>query len=142
MKRLVLTTFAVLAMASVGSAADMAVKAPPTPPSSVMTWTGFYAGFNVGGLWNERANVDHVGTPGLCNIGFAGCAAVPSYAVTAATASTFNSGFGNNARFIGGVQAGANYQIANTRAAIGLEADIQGLNGRDAFSITRTVANP
>src|SRR5437868_5417325 len=121
MKKFLLAAFGVLTMAGTASAADMAVKAPPPPPP-VMSWTGFYAGFNVGGAWNERANVDHVGTPGLCGVGFAGCVAVPSYAVTAATASTFNSGFGNNARFIGGVQAGANYQIANTRAVIGVEA--------------------
>src|ERR1700704_145894 len=139
-KQLVLSAFAALAMTNAASAADIAVKALPPPPSA-MTWKGFYAGFNVGGLWNERANVDQVGSPGLCAVG-QGCFTVPSFADTAATASTFSSGFGNNARFIGGVQAGANYQIANTRTVIGVEVDIQGLDGRDGLSVTKIAATP
>jgi len=32
-------------------AADMAVKAPPPAPAPVYSWNGWYAGFNVGGIW-------------------------------------------------------------------------------------------
>ena len=35
------------------NAADMAVKAPPMAPAPIWTWTGFYIGGNVGGIWND-----------------------------------------------------------------------------------------
>jgi outer membrane immunogenic protein len=36
-------------------AADMAVKAPPSPPPApVYSWTGWYIGGNVGGGWGHR----------------------------------------------------------------------------------------
>ena len=37
-------------------AADMAVKAPPSPPPApVYQWAGFYIGGNVGGTWNDNS---------------------------------------------------------------------------------------
>jgi outer membrane immunogenic protein len=47
-----ITTFILAASAS-AFAADLAVKAPP--PAPVPTWTGFYAGIQIGGGWNDEA---------------------------------------------------------------------------------------
>lgn len=38
------------------NAADMPVKAPPIMPLPVQTWTGFYAGVNLGGAWANRSS--------------------------------------------------------------------------------------
>jgi opacity protein-like surface antigen len=62
-------------------AADMPVKAPPIIPSPPYNWSGFYLGANLGGAW----------TNGSLNI--------PG-----------NNLYGGLTEFIGGVQAGYNFQ--------------------------------
>jgi outer membrane immunogenic protein len=93
-----------LSIAGVGaaSAADMAVKAPPPPvvqPTCV--WCGFYIGLNAGGSWDKNA----------ANYTFFG--SVPP---TFASASPEPSGF------IGGGQAGYNWQWDTF--VVGVEGDI------------------
>src|SRR6202046_1711417 len=83
MKRLLLSTAAVIALAAPAAAADLPArtytKAPAyTAPQVVYNWTGFYVGGNVGGA-------------------FAGS----------------NSLEGSGGRFMGGVQGGADYQFSN-----------------------------
>src|ERR1700733_5748423 len=83
MKRLLLSTAAIIAFAAPAVAADLPArtytKAPVyTPPQAVYNWTGFYIGGNVGGA-------------------FAGG----------------NSLEGSGGRFMGGVQGGADYQFSN-----------------------------
>ncbi|WP_245286845.1 hypothetical protein [Bradyrhizobium sp. Tv2a-2] len=63
-------------------AADMPVKAPPPPPPPY-NWSGFYLGANLGGAW----------TNGSLNI--------PG-----------NNLYGGITEFVGGVQAGYNFQLA------------------------------
>ncbi|MGI8524666.1 MAG: outer membrane protein [Pseudolabrys sp.] len=53
MRRLAISAVTFLALAAPAYAADMAVKAPSyaVPALPAFTWTGFYAGANVGGGW-------------------------------------------------------------------------------------------
>ena len=82
MKKLLLGTAAMIALAGSASAADLQArpytKAPPyTPPEAVYNWTGFYIGGHVGGA-------------------FAGNSSLES----------------SDGRFLGGVQGGFDYQFA------------------------------
>jgi outer membrane immunogenic protein len=79
------------------SAADLKVKAPPAPPPPPpFSWSGFYIGGNFGGAWAHHDITDN-----LFGI-------------------NFNDG-NNNGVFIGGGQAGFNYQFSNF--VIGVEGD-------------------
>jgi outer membrane immunogenic protein len=114
-------------------AADIAVKAPPSPPPApVYNWTGFYVGGNVGASFG-RANTDFnapnsiravVGEFGIgvgigsSTFGFAG-----SHEITEPSG------------FIGGGQIGYNWQFSPQWVA-GLEADFQGSLERDSNTLT------
>jgi len=67
MKKLLLGSigFVALCAGSSALAADMAVKARPLPPAPVaFSWTGFYAGVQVGGAWAEDdASIENPGIP-------------------------------------------------------------------------------
>jgi outer membrane immunogenic protein len=71
-------------------AADMAVKAPPVAVAAPQSWTGFYLGVNAGGAWANTKWVDGGNPPVL-----------PGTLDASYTAPGF----------IGGGQAGFNYQI-------------------------------
>ena len=75
-------------------AADMPVKAPPAPPP-LYNWSGFYLGANLGGAW----------TSGSLNI--------PG-----------NNLYGGLTEFIGGVQAGYNFQLGHLLFVV--EGDFHG----------------
>ena len=96
-------------------AADMATKAPIyKAPAAIPSynWTGWYGGVNAGGFWgHSNADVAQAGDiPG----GFAivGC--------PAPVGCTFNQSNSPNG-FLGGVQAGYNYQVGTI--VYGIEAD-------------------
>jgi outer membrane immunogenic protein len=92
--------FGLCAAALVGApafAADLPYKAPPAPPVPVFSWTGFYLGANIGGAWSNGSVTD---------------------VVTGASLNAEGSGF------IGGGQAGFNYQLNNF--VFGVEWDIDG----------------
>ena len=96
-------------------AADMPVKAPP-PPAPALGWTGWYAGLNAGGIWPNSGGVTHSAVAGPCFPGVGGCSpAVPGTDAgsTLAAVSTFNTGLGNGAGFIGGGQFGYNWQFGS-----------------------------
>src|SRR5215813_9710039 len=85
-------------------AADLPLKAPPAPPPiQPYNWSGFYLGANIGGAWSHSTITDEV---------------------TGASLSANNSGF------IGGGQAGFNYQANNwlfgANWIFGVEGDIDG----------------
>jgi outer membrane immunogenic protein len=89
---------------------------PPAPPPPM--WTGFYVGVNAGGTFGSNANLaltqfDGVVVPG-----------VPGFAF--ASGGQAWVGGPNRSGFIGGGQAGYNYQFYQN-FLIGLEADIQGV---------------
>jgi outer membrane immunogenic protein len=109
-------------LVSAASAADVSTAAPvytKAPPAAVpFSWTGFYVGGNAG--WVDRDAGQVAGTP-IANDGTNG-AAFP-YAGLAAAGATGSLDRGQG--FIGGVQAGYNWQ-ANANWVLGWEADIDG----------------
>jgi outer membrane immunogenic protein len=99
-------------LASAASAADLPARAAPPAPiitAPIFTWTGFYAGVNLGGGWRDSNNQDVFLTgPG-----------VPGGLV----GGTLHFDDDNDGHFLGGGQIGYNYQIGSF--VIGAEADIQ-----------------
>src|SRR5262245_19145465 len=98
MKKLLLANLAgfAISMAVAAHAADMPTKALPAPISvPPYNWSGFYVGANFGGAW----------TSGSLNI--------PD-----------NSFYGGLTEFIGGVQAGYNFQAGHV--LLGVEGDFDG----------------
>jgi outer membrane immunogenic protein len=103
-----------LAAAAVGisrfaAAADLPVqKAPPPPPP--FSWTGFYVGGNLGGAWAGHSLTDNI------------------YGLTWDTGT-------DKGAFVGGGQAGFNYQYGTL--VVGVEAEFDGIansnNGRGVF---------
>jgi len=76
--------------------ADLITKAPVAPPVYAppqFNWTGWYFGGNVGGGWTQGTVID--------------------------TTTGGSFGAGNQGTFIGGGQAGFNYQVGN--AVFGVE---------------------
>ncbi|MEW6255013.1 MAG: outer membrane protein [Pseudomonadota bacterium] len=105
LKRALAGVSALALLGGAASAADLATKypvkaAPVVVP--VFSWTGFYLGGNIGWGW---LNND--------------LAVSPSYGIPAT-----NISIGSANGFIGGLQAGYNWQFANN-VVIGLEADIE-----------------
>jgi outer membrane immunogenic protein len=113
MKKLILSAVAVLVSVP-AFAADMALKAPPPPPP-VWSWTGWYAGVNIGGSFGRDRDSSSYGVP-----------AVPF----ASTSSNLDG-------VIGGGQIGYNLQSGSI--VYGLEADIQGSSERGSSSSSNTV---
>jgi len=101
------------ASAYAAMAADMPLKAPPPPPAPVFTWSGCYLGGSVGGIWRQTDNV----TLGVVDGGSGAAAAVAAGAIPTA----FSVG---SSSFIGGGQAGCNYQAASW--VLGIETDFSG----------------
>ncbi len=118
MKKLILSAVAVV-FAMPAFAADMALKAPPPPPP-VWSWTGWYAGVNIGGSFGKARDSASFGAP-----------AVPF--VPGSTSSNLDG-------VIGGGQLGYNLQSGSI--VYGLEADIQGSSERGSASSSNTVLVP
>jgi outer membrane immunogenic protein len=112
-----LTAIALTAAMAAGSAraADLpSQKAPPyIPPPPVMTWTGFYAGLNLGGGWQERNDWNNWGWGWDWNANKWGWG------------WGWNANNGGNGGVVGGGQIGYNYQF-NQMLVVGVEADFQG----------------
>lgn len=116
----VLSTVVVIGLASIASAADMPAKRLiHRAPVPIFSWTGFYVGVNAGGHWGR----DKVTTT-TSVVNFSGAAAAN---IDAATPGT-NSPSG----FIGGLQAGYNWQVSNI--VLGLEGDVNFLTGNSSRS--------
>jgi outer membrane immunogenic protein len=108
-------------------AADLAVRsyAVPAPP---VGWSGLYVGANAGGTWSSANNLTITTSP---QANFGGLAAVEDANAAAASASGI-LGSGRQASFIGGGQAGYNWQLGSF--LVGVEADIQWAVGRGGGS--------
>jgi outer membrane immunogenic protein len=117
-RKLLLSTAAAAAMIGSATAADLPSRRPPppmayVPPVPFFTWTGFYVGVNAGGAFRAHNN-------GFNNaVFFGGAAPFGGLGVT--------NNNGNIARFIGGGQAGFNWQI--NQFVVGVEGDGQALVG-------------
>lgn len=115
MKKLSLAVvgFVALGVTAPALAADMAVKAPlPPPVAANYNWTGLYVGGNVGWGWLRDSGETFCVNPAGVVSG-PGCSAQ-----TAAGDQIRGDGF------IGGAQAGYNWQINNW--VLGVETDFQG----------------
>ncbi|HVX78501.1 MAG TPA: outer membrane beta-barrel protein [Bradyrhizobium sp.] len=95
--------FASLAMACAAHAADLAAPAPPPMPPLLWSWTGWYVGAHVGGVFGRARFSDPFGA----------------------------SIFGDNVEtpgFLGGGQVGYTWQVPHSNWVFGVEADISGLD--------------
>lgn len=127
MKRLAGAVFVLAAAVGSASGADMALKAPPSPPAP--TWTGLYLGVNVGYGWGDP-HTDVAGSGGITIFQgiVAGFPGFPSnFAFTDSGSARLNG-------LMGGGQIGYNYKL-NQRWVLGVEADLQGAgqSGSNAF---------
>jgi outer membrane immunogenic protein len=106
MKKFLLVTVALVALGATvpALAADLGARAPytkaPVYAAPIYNWTGFYIGGHVGGAFSSNSNFN-----GL---------------------TTGNNG--NNGRFLGGVQGGADWQFA-PNWVVGAEAQYSWLSG-------------
>lgn len=131
MKKLVLA-LAVLACSAVGAlAADMAVKAPRMADPIAYNWSGWYAGVNAGGAWNDTR--DDVFPTGCFLTGACGAPAT----LNVLRSDSFRL---NGAGFTGGAQAGYNWQ--RERWIFGIEGDINYNGINDGNATNRLVAAP
>jgi outer membrane immunogenic protein len=117
-----LAALAVMATVAASSAiaADLPYrKAPPAyiPPPPVMTWTGFYAGLNLGGGWSANSINRNNLTPYTDTVA-GGLWLLPGSA----------NGGSNAGGVVGGGQIGYNLQMASF--VFGAEADFQGTSMR------------
>jgi len=94
-------------------AADMAVKAPVVAAPPALGWTGFYIGGNIGGVTNSNSGTSNF-TDSIANLAFPAGNRI------------------NATGFIGGVQAGYNWQFA-PRWLVGIEADGDFTNTKYGF---------
>lgn len=91
-----------------GEATAAELPAPP-PPAPVATWTGFFAGPSIGGSFSQKTFIDNFPTPD-----------------GAIDATPRPEGW------VGGLQAGYNYQI--NWLLVGIEGDFNWLGAKDQFS--------
>ena len=127
MKKLAIVIAAIALIGTPAFAADMAVKAPPSPPPApVYNWTGFYVGGNIGASFG-RAKTDYNVAPVTVTTTSTPIT-VPGFAGSALT---------EPAGVIGGGQIGYNWQFSPTWVA-GLEADIQAAGERDGITLSNS----
>jgi len=122
MTRLLLCSVAAAALVCSGSAwaADMALhKAPPVPAG--YDWTGLYFGGHIGGAWEDQTFDDSTGYVSMNAL----------VAVPPLTSGPAGSKVSSNS-FLGGLQAGMNYQIG--RLVLGTEFDVSWTSLNTAFS--------
>lgn len=112
MKKILLSSVALLGLSAGAFAADLPSRRAPAPAfiaAPVFTWTGFYAGVNLGYGWGNSDN-DTIVVP----------AGTPGFGPAGATAVFSDS---NNDGVLGGAQIGYNFQTG--MFVFGVEADIQ-----------------
>ena len=109
MKKLLFLSSAIVA-AGPALAADLPLKAPPMAAPVPYTWSGCHVGGHIGAGWDKTTYSD----PGTLS----GGSLVQNFAPVGASFSADSSG-----AFLGGVQAGCDYQFAN-RWVIGFGGDI------------------
>jgi len=137
MKKLLLSTVALVGLATSAMAADLPARRSVAPAPfvavPVFTWTGFYVGVNAGYGFSD-SNDDAVFVPqGTFLAPFAGSSGIVS------------NGGNENDGFVGGAQIGYNLQFG--AFVVGVEADIQyadlgGNNNRTAVYTPVTGAVP
>jgi outer membrane immunogenic protein len=130
----------VMIAAGAAGAADIAkpvYKAPIVAPA--YSWTGFYIGGNAGYSWSNSNAINSTSAAGPCDPAVGGCGAVPNFSQLGALGATGTVG-GKLDGFIGGGQAGYNWQVQNW--VWGFEADFQWLNASSGGGFATIVATP
>ena len=136
MKKMLLSSVALLGMTFAASAADLPRRMAPPPvfaPVPVFTWTGFYVGVNAGYGWGNDDDDLFGGFGGFGNNNLSVPIGVGQFGpVVPLAGTTFASGLGgfggngNRDGFVGGAQVGFNYQFTpGSGLVVGVEADIQ-----------------
>jgi outer membrane immunogenic protein len=121
-KKLLLTGVALAALsAQPAMSADLARPVyRPAPVVPFFSWTGFYIGANVGGVWSTSETT---------------FTANPAFFTSAALISADGSPSLKSTGLMGGAQAGYNWQTG--AIVLGLEADINATKSHHSSSITR-----
>ncbi len=101
----------------------------------VQSWAGWYAGLNMGGNWGGDPVSTSAGNSQYCST--CGHALATANASIEGATGTFPV---NTDGFIGGIQFGYNWQLAN-RWIAGFEADMQGFAGANGSSNTSSSAS-
>jgi outer membrane immunogenic protein len=119
MKKVLLSTVALMGLTAGAMAADLPMRAAPPAPIAaavpVFTWTGFYVGVNAGYAFSNN----DVGGGTLVTPDGAG----GTFAVTPVGGGSFNRDRDDDGGFTGGGQVGYNMQFG--MFVTGIEADIQ-----------------
>jgi high affinity Mn2+ porin len=111
MRLLFFSALALTALAGSAAAADMPVKAPPSPAATAYDWTGVYVGGHIGyAAGSSHWSAMPTGTPG------------PPQSGSLDLFNAFN-GFDGMGSYFEGFQAGYNY-MAPSRRLFGVEADV------------------
>ncbi|MFY9654985.1 MAG: outer membrane beta-barrel protein [Methylocystis sp.] len=128
-------------------AADLPYRKAPLvePPPPPMTWTGIYAGLNIGGGWNSSSSDNNA------NIYYDPSFALGQSAFSSSWGWTPNLFFlptnynnsGTNGGVVGGGQVGYNFQF-NPSIVVGAEADFQGssIGNNDKSASAPVYASP
>jgi outer membrane immunogenic protein len=133
MKKLFLAGAAFAALiAGRAMAADLAAPVYAVPVAPI-AWSGLYVGLNAGGTWSSANDVTITTLP-VRTFGGIPTILISDAGPAAASASGI-PGLGRKAGFIGGGQAGYNWQLGSFVA--GVESDIQGVVGRGGGSLNR-----
>jgi len=121
-----------LAAASLGtaSAADLGVKAPPTPAPWVCPFCGFYAGLNAG-FGITSGDPVNTGTD-------TGGSGLGSALAVGSIPTTIND---NAQGFVGGGQIGYNWQVVRDWVT-GIEADFDGMSAKHTVTTAPAVVCP
>jgi outer membrane immunogenic protein len=122
MKTVLLAAACAIGLASSTMAADMAIKAPPSAPDAVFSWTGFYVGINGGGGFTRDESV-------ILSETFNGA---PFISGTWPGSGVF--GKRDVSGGFGGGQIGYNWQAGSW--VFGIEADAQGSGIRGSTGAT------
>src|SRR5215211_7944534 len=137
MKKLLLSSVALLGFTAGAMAADLPRRAAPPiyAPVPVFTWTGFYVGVNAGYGWSNSDDNTCIGCfgGGVVTVDTTpGGATVAPLALPGGALFQGTNGGGNRDGFVGGAQVGFNYQFTpGSGFVVGVEADIQWLGGND-----------
>jgi outer membrane immunogenic protein len=145
MKRISIGMAAAASMLASGAfAADMAPKMytkAPVIPAVIYDWTGFYIGGNAGYSWGrERTDGNLTGTQSVSEFRTAGPTLVPGFPVVTTLATLPLTGRANVNGFVGGGQAGYNWQRGTW--LFGLEGDIQGSDERGSGDVCTIAGCP
>ncbi len=125
MKKVAISAIALAMGMGSALAADLPSRkeAVYVPPPPVMTWTGLYAGLNIGGGWNSNS-VNNLAAP-YWDPTFAFGSVTPTGVTNLFFLPTSTNNNGTSGGVVGGGQVGYNFQF-NPSIVVGVETDFQG----------------